>query len=155
MCKETKDVSKFNSNKMKTDGLQIYCKKCTHEINKKSFSTLDGFITKIFSSTRKGAEKRNIEFNITKDEIAELYKKQNGRCAISNNELTHIAYSTEGKKYHGVINKWNISIDRIDSNKNYTIDNIQLVGAIVNIMKNDIDNNEFILLCNLIFENKN
>ena len=50
----------------------------------------------------------------------------------------------------GEINDYNISIDRKDSSKGYTKDNIQLVGAIINIMKNDIDEKDFLLFVSTI-----
>ena len=40
--------------------------------------------------------------------------------------------------------------DRKDSSKGYTIDNIQLIGAIINIMKNDIDEKDFLLFISTI-----
>jgi len=48
------------------------------------------------------------------------------------------------------VNKYNISIDRIDSSKGYTKDNIQLVGSIINIMKNDIKEEDFLLFVSSI-----
>lgn len=57
-----------------------------------------------------------------------MYYKQEGKCALSGEILTKIALEDKG------INKYNVSIDRINSSKDYTKDNIQLVGAIINIM---------------------
>ena len=78
--------------------------------------------------------------------IYELYKKQNGKCAYTGKQLTAIRYAVRGNQH--IINKWNVSIDRIDSNKGYTKDNIQLVCAIVNRMKTDLSDTEFLTLCN-------
>ena len=51
----------------------------------------------------------------------------------------------------GEINDYiHLSIDRKDSSKGYTTDNIQLVGAIINIMKNDIDEKDFLLFVSTI-----
>ena len=49
-----------------------------------------------------------------------------------------------------IINKFNISVDRIDSNKDYSKDNIQLVGAIINRIKSDLSNDEFTEICNMV-----
>ena len=51
---------------------------------------------------------------------------------------------------NGEINDYNLSIDRKDSSKGYNIDNIQLLGAIINIMKNDIDEKDFLLFVSTI-----
>ena len=74
----------------------------------------------------------------------ELYYKQEGKCALSGEILIKIALEDKG------INKYNVSIDRINSSKGYTKDNIQLVGAIINIMKNDIDEKDFMLFISSI-----
>ena len=59
---------------------------------------------------------------------------------MSGELLTNIALEDKG------INNYNMSIDRIDSTKGYTGNNIQLVGSIIHIMKNDIyekDNEDY------------
>ena len=43
--------------------------------------------------------------------------------------------------------------DRKDSSKGYTVDNIQLVGAIINIMKNDIDEKDFLMFVSAVAMN--
>ena len=62
--------------------------------------------------------------------------------------MTHITYKDDNNKEY--INRMNISIDRIDSNLGYTKDNIQLVGAIINQIKTDMSNDEFINMCSII-----
>ena len=47
---------------------------------------------------------------------------------------------------------YNISIDRIDSSKGYIKGNIQLVCGIVNVMKSDSSEDEFLQLCKKIVE---
>lgn len=51
------------------------------------------------------------------------------KCALFGEILTKIALEDKG------INKYNVSINRINSSKGYTKDNIQLVGAIIYIIK--------------------
>jgi hypothetical protein len=45
---------------------------------------------------------------------------------------------------------YNISIDRIDSNKDYLKNNIQLVCATLNQLKTDLKNEHFKQLCKLV-----
>ena len=52
-----------------------------------------------------------------------------------------------------IINRLNISIDRINSSLGYTKDNVQLVAAIVNRMKTDLPDSEFIKICSIITDN--
>lgn len=45
-----------------------------------------------------------------------------------------------------------MSIDRIDSSKNYENDNVQLVDKRINMMKGSLSNEEFVNLCTKVAE---
>jgi hypothetical protein len=79
------------------------------------------------------------------DFLNELYKKQRGLCAISGVEMT---YEQRGGRCPS-----NISLDRIDSSKGYTKDNVQLVCHIVNTMKMQYSVKELVFWCTKIVEN--
>lgn len=147
-CKETLDISKFSKYKASQDGIQSACKSCQHQRMKLYTSTLDGYINRLFLSVKHNTIKRakDLDVQITSQDIIDLHNKQNGKCALTNIKMTHIAYNTQDDQH--TINKYNISIDRIDSNKGYTTDNIQLVCAIINRIKSDIDDVEFLLIVN-------
>lgn len=55
------------------------------------------------------------------------------------------------KFYEGRVNT-NLSIDRIDSAKGYTRDNVQLVTMAANQMKNDLTIDELVDMCKRIIE---
>lgn len=55
------------------------------------------------------------------------------------------------KFYEGRVNT-NLSIDRIDSSKGYTKDNVQLVTMAANQMKNDLTLDELIVMCSNIMK---
>lgn len=44
-------------------------------------------------------------------------------------------------------------MDRIDSNKDYTKDNIQLTCKLANMMKHELSHEQFIKLCHIVGEN--
>lgn len=92
-----------------------------------------------------GAAGRGYEFDLTMEQVWELYEKQNRRCALSNLEIKFFPD-------YNLAHKHTVSIDRINSQKGYTIDNIQLVHKVVNQMKNIFDTEEFVCFCNLIAE---
>lgn len=75
----------------------------------------------------------------------ELWCKQNGLCAISNLPMTYI--------FNNGRIPTNVSVDRIDSKKGYTRDNVQLVCMAINQMKSDLDNNTFYNLCKAVYMN--
>ena len=78
------------------------------------------------------------------DYVMGIYHAQKGRCALSGEWMTWEV----GK---GRVST-NISIDRIDSSKGYVPGNIQLVCAIVNCMKNEYSQEEFIEFCKRVVE---
>lgn len=71
--------------------------------------------------------KENTEIEIDKTFLDSLRKKQNDRCALT------------GVKLSWIPNSLNVaSLDRIDSSKGYTKDNVQITMWYVNCMKKDL-----------------
>lgn len=96
-----------------------------------------------FYSIKSSASIRGYEFDLTKDDIWDLFIKQNKKCAYSGIEL--IMYTN--KK-----NERTASLDRINNDIGYVIDNIQWVHKDVNLMKSDKEEKYFINLCKTIYE---
>lgn len=101
-----------------------------------------------FSSIKRGAESRKIEFNITIEYLWEVLVKQNRKCALSGLDL-HFPQTSKNKDKTKTV-----SVDRIDSNKGYIEGNIQWVHKTINIMKNKLSDKEFIEFCSHVY-NKN
>jgi len=92
--------------------------------------------------------KKYIGIDISKEEVYKLYLKQGGKCALSGVEMTHI-------RTHDVEGDTNISIDRIDPEGLYDIENIQLVCKRVNFMKHNNNQKNFLNWVGLIYNNTN
>jgi len=103
--------------------------------------------TFMFCQVKIRAKDSNLEFNLNKEEVLELLKKQNYKCKISGINIK-LAKTLKEHKNRGTT----ASIDRIDSNKGYTIDNIQWVHKDINIMKNKHSLEYFLYLCRSIYE---
>jgi len=104
-----------------------------------------GLSGSLFARMAGNAKSRKIPFNITKEQAWEQFQKQDGRCALSGIELVlalPLAKSTA-------------SLDRIDSNRGYTSDNIQWVHKTVNLMKNALTEKEFLDFVAKIHSHKN
>jgi hypothetical protein len=116
-----------------------------HPQNKenKSWKGYEEISKDFYSNIKRGAESRNIEFDITIEDLWELFLQQDRKCALSGLEITFskIRKDTLGKT---------ISLDRIDSSKGYIKGNIQFVHKHINIMKNSFDQDYFISLCEQI-----
>lgn len=91
-----------------------------------------------------------IEFNIQIEDVWDLYVRQDKRCALTGLPISFANELARGKKYSGI--NCTASLDRVNSQKGYTKDNIQLVHKDINIMKNAYDQSYFINLCKLIVE---
>lgn len=89
---------------------------------------------KYWSGTKRSANKRGFEFSVTIKEAWDLFGQQQGRCALSGVTLQF------GKEQDA-------SLDRKDSSRGYTPDNVQWVHKWVNLMKTDLSEAEFIDWC--------
>lgn len=91
---------------------------------------------------KRGAERRGISFEITKEYIWNLFEQQHRRCVLSGVELyfgrMHFSHETTA------------SLDRKDSTKGYVEGNVQWVHKDVNKIKRDLDQDCFLEWCRLI-----
>lgn len=101
------------------------------------------------SEKSKNRKTRNITFNLTKKQLWEVWERQKGICPYTKEKLL-VCFNTT-THYKSIT----ASLDRVDSSKNYTIDNIEWVHKTVNKMKNNLTRKEFIKFCILISKNNN
>lgn len=100
-------------------------------------NTFTGRIRDLHHNAKTRAKKKELDFQISRDDVINLYHSQNGECSITGFKL-EMESGTRKKS-----NPYRISIDRIDSNKGYILDNITLVCWAVNQMKADRTEEEF------------
>jgi len=108
----------------------------------KQWSGSNYFSGKIISGWKRGADDRSIQWDITNEQLDNLWDKQNGKCA-----LTGLNMSLD----HGNPNR--VSLDRIDSTGYYSINNVQLTCSYVNRCKQSLSNEEFLEMCRLTVNN--
>lgn len=96
-----------------------------------------------FAKIKRQAKTRNIPFNVSYQYLKNLFSLQQGKCVYTNIELTF---------YKG--NKGNASLDRIDSNIGYVIDNVQWLDKRVNIAKNNLSEKDFFQMIESIYKTK-
>lgn len=94
-----------------------------------------------FAHIRGQAKNRKLEFNVTVKELWDLFEKQNKKCNLTGISIS-LFIDRNGKR--------TASLDRIDNNKGYTIDNIQWIHKDVNYMKRTLSQEQLIKYCNLI-----
>jgi hypothetical protein len=94
-----------------------------------------------FLQAKNRAKISKIDFTITADDIKNVYEKQNGLCYYSGIVMQ--------KDRTGI---YTLSVDRKNSKKGYTPDNIVLCTTIVNSMKNKLPIDEFISIVKAVAE---
>ena len=125
-CKESKHYSEFNKNNKNATGFAYNCKPCKQEHERIYRRTPLGIITQMYghqveSSKNRGHEKPSY----TKKELKQYV-------------LCHESFEALYNKYvdSGYDRMMIPSIDRLDSRKGYSMDNIQLVTLQVNMQNN-------------------
>jgi len=98
-----------------------------------------------FGHLRSSASRRKLSWNLSKEFLWKLFLKQTRRCALSDVEiiLSRTWARSEDKTQTA-------SLDRIDSSKGYEEDNVQWVHKMINKMKQNLSQPEFINWCRLI-----
>jgi hypothetical protein len=103
------------------------------ESTERQYQLISGNWEKYFNRLCNRSFRREL---LTKHDCIQLLKEQDYKCALTGIPLT----CTLEK---GKICKTNASIDRIDPKGTYTKDNIQLVCAVINKLRIDMNINEF------------
>jgi len=83
------------------------------------------------------ARRRSKEFNLTYNDLFEIWDKQGGKCAYIGNQL--ILPNSKGSKADPRVLA---SVDRINSNLGYIKNNVQIVSVCINYMKAQLSHNE-------------
>jgi len=117
------------------------CSPCRQQTKEKATSAtyqmyLKGLHIGAKSKVANKKRTQDLEFTIEREDLNDLWVRQEGRCAISGVFLTHHRDGSGVKEY-------NASIDRISSIKGYTPDNIQLVTYRINLMKHTLPGDMF------------
>ncbi len=119
-----------------TGGNTNWCTNCRNWDNANRYSTME-YRQKLLYPARKRAKQRGIECTITKEDI-----KLNKICPLLEIEIDY----TSDKGGAGQSKPNSPSLDRIDSTKGYTPDNIWVISKRANVIKNDATLEELLLL---------
>lgn len=98
----------------------------------------------IKSGIKRRTKRSNLEVNITKEYVNQLFFEQNGKCKLSGIDIS-LPITWRDRTYSA-------SLDRIDSNLGYVVGNVQWVHKHINVMKNVFPEEMFLYLCNKVSE---
>lgn len=171
VCKVELDISFFNTDRSKKDGLKVCCKACSAASTKrwrhnniekaraldKDYRTKNKEKIRIKNKRRyqnltldqkfemlinTAKKRKNFECSISVEYVKSIWQKQEGRCAYTKLPLTADANQLT-----------TMSLDRIDSDVGYVEGNVQLVCISINRMKLDYPEHQFIQLCHCVAQN--
>lgn len=144
-CRCTCGTEKSVNGMTLKNGRSTQCRRCWERGHKHNLNA------RVWGRVRRNAKMRGIDMELgeAKEAKAFLYEllhtRQNNHCALSGLPIS-ISNTTKGDM-HG---ETTASLDRRDSAKGYTRDNIQWVHKLINQMKMDLDETEFIGLCKAV-----
>jgi hypothetical protein len=162
-CRVEKNIEEFSKAKNRKDGLQTSCKRCHNKYtqeNKESIKQLGikyrqknkklikenhqkNIIRTLFNKAKYRTKNKNLEFDITLEWLLERYS---GRCELTKIEFQ---FAEEGR---GPISP---SLDRIDSSKGYTKDNVRIIIWSLNRALGEDGTEVYERIAKAYFRNKN
>lgn len=125
------------------------CKTCSNTASKsrywrrKPHISMGELIYIRWNQAKNRSRHAQIIFKLSEQDIIDIYNLQEGKCYYSGLKMSTGIGDINSKESC-------LSIDRVDSSKGYEKDNVVLCCTGINIMKNNLDKNEFINFCKLI-----
>lgn len=99
-----------------------------------------------WTSVKGNAAQRGLDFSISIQEAWNVFLSQGRKCVFTNENLVFTSNYCHCKK------KQTASLDRINSSMGYTLKNIRWIHKSINLMKMQLDDEEFIHLCKKVTE---
>lgn len=128
-CRQTKLKDEFKT--------QTQCHSCYHiRRAERSGKDLLHFMRKAVSKLKSTRVKQGVEFELTAEDLMDIWNRQDGKCAMSGVYMTHAPYADN-------FNSKNLSIDRLDHSKGYYPTNVQLVCSAVNMLRGNMSREDF------------
>jgi hypothetical protein len=104
----------------------------------------------IYIEIKQSAERRDIEFNISREEFINWYNSQEQKCHYCGRTIEEIKQDIKEKNTYRI----RFSIDRKDNNRGYTLDNIVLCCFRCNMTKSNYFTEQEMLKIAEIIKNK-
>lgn len=164
-CKKEKEIDQFNNWSRSKNGKQKSCRDCCKQVrlsrgydekrrarpdykqyndarNRKYVRSIKGRSNYLYIAAKKRAIEKNLPFNITVEFIQ--YFLLIGVCPKTGFEFD---LNTKGRS---IRNMFAPSVDRVDNDKGYTFDNVQVVCDMYNHGKGQHSDEDFIKFCHRV-----
>jgi hypothetical protein len=137
-CGKEKSIDLYHVTKGNIKSCGCYC---SEAVSKRRWTGHGEISGSYLNAIKKGAEKRGIPFTADNETLWKLFQSQEYKCKLSG---LPIALG------RGTRTVQTASLDRIDSKLGYVEGNLQWLHEDVNMMKNALDQNRFLELCQAI-----
>ena len=107
------------------------------------------YCRRVIPSLKSRAKQQSVPFDITGEQLYKILEDQDFKCFYTKGNLDFTV--TAIKDNHP--NRFMPSIDKVDPSLGYVVENIVWTYYYVNRMKNDLNLQEFIELCQLLIKN--
>lgn len=141
-CGQEKQVRKYTI----TAGISKKCRSCMGRENFKGHEDLGGYH---LNQIQRSAKKRNLEYNITPMYLWNLLELQEFKCALTG-ETIQLSRTINNKT-----KVQTASLDRINSKRGYVEGNVRWVHKIINQMRSNHSDVEFINWCTKVSKYNN
>ena len=122
-------------------------KEYARDYQKSYLSTETGKLKKLVCRAKQLSRKKGLEFDLDNEFVVQLWEDQGGLCKRTGLPLDCTSGTLQ------VRNRLGPSLDRVDSEKGYTRDNVELVCAQYNVGKAAYSLEEFAEICRAFLEN--
>jgi len=136
-CDRVLSINQFSNDKKTKDGYAFYCKECCNETAKNYRDSPSG-IYQLLKGRQTYLHKRNDSrskpFNLTREEFIKWYQKQKLKCGYC--DIPQDKWYLMAEKYGS--NWFRLTVDCMDNDTGYTVDNLILACAKCNLIKQNI-----------------
>lgn len=150
-CQSVKEYEDFRMRIKTKNGVRSesfrdnICKNCSTQKSQEYRKTRKGIAAELYRRAKGRAANRNLDFDISKEWIFDRLEEIRWRCEVT-------ACEFQDGVGDGFMSHFSASIDRIDSSRGYTRDNVQFVINWVNIAKSNLHLDDFKKMCAMVNE---
>jgi len=137
------------------NGLRERCRSCAlTRRGRLGNDSLESHLKRVSTLIKHRAKKQGTPFSLSSDVLLSIWKEQDGKCALSGAPLTHHRRNEMGSTRKILNSPTNVSVDRISPAGPYSRENVRLVCALVNIMRRNMQVDEFVMWCRMISDHE-
>jgi len=116
------------------------CRPCRYRKRRSRwYGSLPSYLGRLKTYAKKRAKKKGLKFDLSKEDLERLWARQQGKCALTGITMTRPDGDPQSLRV-----ATNVSLDRINSSKGYTRDNVQLVCWRANQLKGRLSEEELV-----------